>query len=210
MKTAFAKLLQVYEIDYQTIADCWQNIVTHYQQPHRHYHTLHHIEALLEQFDGIKDQLKQPESVLLAIFYHDVIYQTQDKPAMSNERQSAAYFIAELGGFLPIDLQNRVVELIIATEKHELADTNDSDMAYFLDMDLRILGQTDLVYQAYCQQIRLEYQHVAKVLYNFSRKKALKRFLDRKRLYFTQRFSTQYEQQARQNIKSEIKTLTLF
>lgn len=210
MKTAFAKLLQVYEIDYQTIADCWQNIVTHYQQPHRHYHTLHHIQALLEQFDGIKDQLKQPESVLLAIFYHDVIYQTQDKPAMSNERQSAAYFIAELGGFLPIDLQNRVVELIIATEKHELADTNDSDMAYFLDMDLRILGQTDLVYQAYCQQIRLEYQHVAKVLYNFSRKKALKRFLDRKRLYFTQRFSTQYEQQARQNIKSEIKTLTLF
>lgn len=210
MKTAFAKLLQVYEIDYQTIADCWQNIVTHYQQPHRHYHTLHHIEALLEQFDGIKDQLKQPESVLLAIFYHDVIYQTQGKPAMSNERQSAAYFIAELGGFLPIDLQNRVVELIIATEKHELADTNNSDMAYFLDMDLRILGQTDLVYQAYCQQIRLEYQHVAKVLYNFSRKKALKRFLDRKRLYFTQRFSTQYEQQARQNIKSEIKTLTLF
>lgn len=210
MKTAFAKLLQVYEIDYQTIADCWQNIVTHYQQPHRHYHTLHHIQALLEQFDGIKDQLKQPESVLLAIFYHDVIYQTQDKPAMSNERQSAAYFIAELGGFLPIDLQNRVVELIIATEKHELADTNDSDMAYFLDMDLRILGQTDLVYQAYCQKIRLEYQHVAKVLYNFSRKKALKRFLDRKRLYFTQRFSTQYEQQARQNIKSEIKTLTIF
>ena len=210
MKTAFAKLLQVYEIDHQTIADCWKNIVTHYQQPHRHYHTLHHIEALLEQFDGIKDQLKQPESVLLAIFYHDVIYQTQDKPAMSNERQSAAYFIAELGGFLPIDLQNRVVELIIATEKHELADTNDSDMAYFLDMDLRILGQTDLVYQAYCQQIRLEYQHVAKVLYNFSRKKALKRFLDRKRLYFTERFSTQYEQQARQNIKSEIKTLTLF
>ena len=210
MKTAFAKLLQVYEIDHQTIADGWQNIVTHYQQPHRHYHTLHHIEALLEQFDGIKDQLKQPESVLLAIFYHDVIYQTQDKPAMSNERQSAAYFIAELGGFLPIDLQNRVVELIIATEKHELADTNDSDMAYFLDMDLRILGQTDLVYQAYCQQIRLEYQHVAKVLYNFSRKKALKRFLDRKRLYFTERFSTQYEQQARQNIKSEIKTLTLF
>ena len=210
MKTTFAKLLQVYKIDHQTIADCWQNIVTHYQQPHRHYHTLHHIQALLEQFDGIKDQLKQPESVLLAIFYHDVIYQTQDKPAMCNERQSAAYFIAELGGFLPIDLQNRVVELIIATEKHELADTNDSDMAYFLDMDLRILGQTDLVYQAYCQQIRLEYQHVAKVLYNFSRKKALKRFLDRKRLYFTERFSTQYEQQARQNIKSEIKTLTLF
>lgn len=210
MKTAFAKLLQVYAIDHQTIADYWQNIVTHYQQPHRHYHTLHHIEALLEQFDGIKDQLKQPESVLLAIFYHDVIYQTQDKPAMSNERQSAAYFIAELGGFLPIDLQNRVVELIIATEKHELADTNDSDMAYFLDMDLRILGQTDLVYQAYCQQIRLEYQHVAKFLYNFSRKEALKSFLDRKRLYFTQRFSTQYEQQARQNIKSEIKTLTLF
>ena len=210
MKTAFAKLLQVYAIDHQTIADCWQNIVTHYQQPHRHYHTLHHIQALLEQFDGIKDQLKQPESVLLAIFYHDVIYQTQGKPAMSNERQSVAYFIAELGGFLPIDLQNRVVELIIATEKHELADTNDSDMAYFLDMDLRILGQTDLVYQAYCQQIRLEYQHVAKVLYNFSRKKALKRFLDRKRLYFTERFSTQYEQQARQNIKSEIKTLTLF
>ena len=131
MKTAFAKLLQVYAIDHQTIADCWQNIVTHYQQPHRHYHTLHHIQALLEQFDGIKDQLKQPESVLLAIFYHDVIYQTQGKPAMSNERQSAAYFIAELGGFLPIDLQNRVVELIIATEKHELVDTNDSDMAYF-------------------------------------------------------------------------------
>ena len=68
MKTAFAKLLQVYEIDHQTIADCWQNIVTHYQQPHRHYHTLHHIQALLEQFDGIKDQLKQPDSRAIGDF----------------------------------------------------------------------------------------------------------------------------------------------
>lgn len=214
METTFASLLQRYGIDSQTIANSWQNLVCHYQQPHRHYHNLSHIGALLTHFDKVKSdrvksQLKHPDSVLLAIFYHDVIYQTQGKQASSNERQSADFFIAELGNFLPIDMQNRVVALILATEKHELADKSDSDMAYVLDMDLSILGKPEPIYQQYCQQIRLEYQHVAKIFYNFGRKKALQRFLNRQRLYFTDDFYQPYEQQARQNIANEIKTLKL-
>lgn len=210
METVFERLLQSFQIDNQTITHLWQNLVTHYQQPHRYYHNLNHIQALIKHFDSVKTELHQPDSVLLAIFYHDVIYQTQGKQVASNERQSADYFVSELGTLLPKNVVDRVVDLILATEKHKLTDTTDSDMAYFLDMDLSILGKSEPIYQHYCQQIRLEYQHVAKVLYNIGRKKALKRFLHRERLYFTERFFAQYEVQARQNITREIKTLALF
>lgn len=210
METVFEHLLQRFQIDSQTITHLWQNLATHYQQPHRHYHNLSHIQALLGHFDSVRTELHQPDSVLLAIFYHDVIYQTHGKQVASNERQSADYFINELGKLLPKNVVDRVVDLILATEKHELIDTANSDMAYFLDMDLSILGRDEAIYQPYCQQIRLEYQHVAKILYNFARKKALKRFLQREPLYFTEPFFNQYETQARQNITYEIKTLTLF
>ncbi|MFW2177285.1 MULTISPECIES: hypothetical protein [unclassified Moraxella] len=210
MQSVLDNLLNQLAIPPHKISDCWHNLTQHYDELHRHYHNLTHIQALLSHFERIKPQLAQPSVVLLAIFYHDVIYQTQGKNPSSNERQSADFFIHELGECLPNDVVNRVVDFIMATEKHEMADKTDSDMAYFLDMDLSILGQSEAIYQAYAQAIRLEYQHVPKFLYNFSRKKALKHFLNRERLYFTDDFVEKFEGQARENIANEINQLKLW
>lgn len=210
MQQQFATLLKQFEIADKKIAQCWQNLANHYQEPHRYYHNLEHIQALLNYFNKLSEQLICPDAVLLACFYHDAIYQTKGKIQSSNEQQSADFFVAELAKYLPQDLVKKVVRLIISTQNHKLIDKSDMDEAYFLDMDLAILGQNPNIYQQYCRHIQQEYAHILPVLYRIGRKKVLKRFLTRERLYFTELFFQQYEQQARQNISHEIKNLRVF
>lgn len=206
----FATLLKQFDIDDKTIAQYWQNLANHYQEIHRYYHNLQHIQALLNYFDILSGQLLCSDAVLLACFYHDVIYHTKGKIQPSNEQQSADFFVAELAKYLPQDLVRKVVRLIISTQNHKLIDKSDIDDAYFLDMDLSILGQNPDIYQQYSANIQREYQHILPIFYRIGRKKVLKQFLTRERLYFTELFFQQFEQQARQNIHDEIKNLGIF
>lgn len=179
----------------------WQNILTHYQQPNRHYHTLKHIEAMYQYFLAIKNQLHNPSSVLLALVFHDVIY---DPTKTDNEAQSAIFLQHELSRFLPKKLIETASELILATQKHQLADPNNSDMAYFLDMDLAILGQDTEIYQTYVKAIRQEYHHISESDFRLGRTVVLQNFLQRERLFFSDYFFDKYETQARQNLAQEI------
>ncbi len=62
------------------------DIITHYQEPHRHYHNITHLYECLLWFDDIQDKLHRKDLVLLALFYHDVIY---DSKSHHNEKDSA-------------------------------------------------------------------------------------------------------------------------
>ncbi|EGE15260.1 hypothetical protein E9M_00186 [Moraxella catarrhalis 46P47B1] len=42
--------------------------MTHYQQPHRHYHNLTHLSEYFMWFDEIKDNLSRPDLVAIALF----------------------------------------------------------------------------------------------------------------------------------------------
>lgn len=74
---------------------------------------------------------------------------------------------------------------------------------YFFDIDFSILGQRELEYNAYKQNIRLEYIQIPSLIYYFKRKSFLKKLLQKK-IYQTQWFSERYEEQAIKNIKHEL------
>lgn len=200
----FYAVLHHFNIEMGVISDRWQNLATHYNQPHRHYHNLLHIKAMLRHFSAIEKQLNQPDNVALAIFYHDAIY---DPTQNDNEAKSIDFFVQELGDYVPKSVQENVSELILATQNHELANFHNTDMAYFLDMDLSILGQDTAVYQQYANAIRQEYHHVKNDDYKISRLAVLQRFLQRERLYFSDRFFLEFEQCARKNLATEISSL---
>ena len=206
LQTQFKQLLTGLNIPSASIDDAWQTLANRYGEPHRHYHTLMHIESMTRYFDGIKAQLNAPNSVLLAIFYHDIIY---DPTCNDNEVNSAMVFTQTFGSYLSQTTLSRVRALTMATHKHELIEPHDTDMGYFLDMDLSILGASPQVYQDYAKAIRQEYHHVSDIDYQQGRKAVLERFLQRPRLYFSEFFYTKFEQQARANLSQEIAELSV-
>ncbi len=189
----------------------WQDIATRYNETQRAYHTLKHIRQLFEQFEQIKDKLYEPHIIALALYYHDVIY----TPTRSdNELKSAEYAVEALSSYLTAEQCQYIYALIMMTASHQIDKTDDwldkakkSDAAYLLDMDLSILGASWLEYEQYAQAIRQEYAHVLNEDYRVGRVEVLKGLLGHLTLYLTDYYHSRLEEQARENIKREIKIL---
>jgi predicted metal-dependent HD superfamily phosphohydrolase len=75
-------------------------------------------------------------------------------------------------------------------------------------MDLAILGAPDELYRQYSEAIRAEYNWVPGPLYRFGRGKVLKRFAQRRTLFFTPAMAARFEAQARRNLDREIRELS--
>lgn len=206
LKTHYYQLLSLFAIDKQDIEQYWQALCCLYQQPHRFYHNLSHIDAMLDKFLDIQARIDDKSAVLFAIFYHDCIYHTPKK-SQSNEQLSADYFYQHFHGLLPDDLVKKVCCFILATERHQLL-LQDSDLAYFLDLDLSILAEDHTIYQHYCQNIQKEYAHIHPLLYKMGRAKMLSQFLLKKRIFYSDYFF-RHETTARNNLKNELKNLRL-
>lgn len=184
------------------------NLRNRYAQPHRHYHTWVHIEALLGWFGQRREHLHDPAAVELAVLFHDAVY---DPTRSDNEAESARLLMdADLPG-LDDAVRVRAVRMVEATARHEIPDglepADQSDMAEFLDMDLSILGARREVFDAYEQAIRREYAFVPEALYREARRGILQRFLERKRLYFSDWGREQFEAAARANLAASIAAL---
>ncbi len=187
--------------DEQLIATCWQEIEIAYNLPQRHYHTLQHIEQMFGLLDTVKEHCTDLTALQLAIFYHDIVYEAQRG---DNETQSAVIARQRLTALgYPVD---KVVTLILATQKHESSGDKDTD--YLLDIDLSILGAEWSRYEAYAQQVREEYRIYPDAVYNPGRAKVLQHFLGLKRIFKTAYFYEKLERQARENLNNEIVQLS--
>ena len=190
------------------ITALWQDIAARYNEPQRAYHTLKHIQQLFEQFDQIKDKLYEPHIIALALYYHDVIY---DSRRSDNELKSAEYAIEALKDYLSAEQCQHIYALIMMTANHQidkLADEDKiSDAAFLLDIDLSILGAPWSEYEQYAKDVRHEYMHVAKEDYRTGRIAVLQKLLTHTTLYLTDYYHSQLEEQARDNIKREISLL---
>ncbi len=174
------------------VAERWlRELEARYAEPHRHYHTLAHIEHMLELLPHAD------ETTVAAVWFHDAIY---DGPR--NEERSAelaARALRELG-FAQIPL---VEQMILATKSHEQHDLPAPALA-FLDADLAILGSEREPYDEYVRQVRAEYAHVPDDAFRIGRNAILRAFLARPRIYFTDEFFERFEKRARANLEREI------
>jgi predicted metal-dependent HD superfamily phosphohydrolase len=142
----------------------------------RPYHSLRHIEAALETFLFIEDDLDPQDSarVVLALAYHDAVY---DPKASDNEARSAALAHAALA---PLGLEDAdlaiVGRLILATRDHRPSDALEG---LVVDADLAILAAPAPAYDAYAAAIRQEYAHVPDDAYREGRRRVLQGLLAR-------------------------------
>jgi predicted metal-dependent HD superfamily phosphohydrolase len=175
----------------------------HYSEPHRFYHTLEHIEAMLVQrTKWFKLPKELEEQIDLAICLHDVIY---DPMASDNEERSAALavdWLAMCG--IGSEKQERVASLILATKKHA-HDEQKILQTILLDLDLGILGASPQAYAKYASQIRQEYAYVPIKEYELGRREVVSYFMDladKGHLYKSEPFKAR-NTFAYQNLKSE-------
>jgi predicted metal-dependent HD superfamily phosphohydrolase len=185
----------------------WDGLVRDYSEPHRAYHNLSHIMAMLRHADACRDHIRSAVTVEFAIWFHDVIYDTRAK---DNEQRSAAFARDAMRRMGIVDKLIASVEAcILATQKHEPAP-GVPDLPLFLDLDLAILGTPEAVYRQYSEAIRTEYNWVLGPAYRLGRGKVLKRFAQRPALFFTSMMAARFEAQARHNLAWEIQELSFF
>ncbi|WP_114793204.1 hypothetical protein U0035_14455 [Niabella yanshanensis] len=195
------KLLLINYTDNSRITDrYWDEINTCYAEPHRHYHTILHLNNFLKELTAIRTRLENWPAVLFALYYHDIIY---DPLRSDNEEQSAILARERMEQIsVPGFIIGAVASCIMATRSHEVNDS--PDVNYFTDADLSVLGQAPDIYKAYNNNIRKEYRGYPDAIYYRGRKKVLSDFLQMTHIFKTDFFYDKYEEQARINIKAEI------
>jgi len=180
-----------------------QSLVTRYSEPHRHYHTLDHLDACLRHLPALRGLATYPDEVALALWFHDAIY---DIGAADNERRSADWAVKSLlAAKVEAAVTQRVSELILVTRHEVMPQTVDEQI--MLDVDLAILGTRAGVFDGYEGQVRAEYRTVPEPLFRANRRRILQGFLARGRIYHTDPFYGRFETQARLNLARSIAAL---
>jgi predicted metal-dependent HD superfamily phosphohydrolase len=82
--------------------------------------------------------------------------------------------------------------------------THASDLLYFLDFDMAILGAPWEEYATYLANIRKEYRWYPDMLYYPGRKSFLKQTLEKEHFYHTEVFRKELEERARENMRREV------
>jgi len=184
-------------------AETYQALYDAYTEPHRRYHTIEHISAMLKHLELAVDRVRQPSLVELALWFHDAIYAPFSS---NNEADSAAWAVQFLKDNHASDKNIDVVfDLILATEHTSQASTHDQ--ALLVDIDLSILGTPEDVFKQFEKDIRFEYKRVPYFLYKKKRKAVLQSFLDRDAIYQTTFFLDKFETRARHNIELALQQL---
>ena len=179
-------------------------LLQRYAEPHRKYHSTEHLQACLEQFARLRDQAERAHEVQVALWFHDAVYEIT---STDNELRSADWAkraILEAG--VGPDCAQRVYDLVMVT-RHNVAPSS-RDQQVLLDIDLSILGQSPAVFDAYERQISEEYAAVPLAQRRTRRRQILQQFLERPRIYHTDRFFACFEVLARDNLARSIRQLT--
>lgn len=184
-------------------SNLWQDLHSAYTDSSRHYHNLTHLENLYTQLLPVKNEIRNWDAVLFALFYHDVVYNTLSQNNEEKSAELAREHMQMIG--VPEATINECVAHILATKSHVLSENNDTNL--FTDADLSILGAPSDLYVQYTEQIRKEYRFYPDLVYKPGRRKVLQHFLEMKRIFKTHYFFAKYEEQARRNIAAELQQL---
>ena len=181
----------------------FNRLIELHAEPHRAYHTAEHISACLKHLDAAAHLADTPEEIEMAFWFHDAIY---NPFSGTNEEDSADMAEAFLHAQnIAADICARVKQMILITKHHAITQTNDE--AIMIDIDLSILGAPARIFDQYENNIRKEYRKVPSFIFKPKRRKILKEFLARPRLFQHDHFHAAWDNQARENLARAIKNI---
>ncbi|WP_291131710.1 hypothetical protein [Flavobacterium sp. UBA7682] len=199
----FSQLFAKNSKDHELANNLWLEIFTKYSDSKRHYHTIDHLEAMISDLKNVKDKVNDWDTLLLAVFFHDIIYKAVSSTNEEDSAKIAKQRLTEAG--YPIEKTEKCTRMILATKLHNLSEDNDTN--FLIDVDLAILGKNEEEYRKYTEQIREEYNVYPDFIYNSGRKKVIQHLLRMEKIYKTEYFFEKYEKTARTNLVNELQEL---
>lgn len=182
------------------LRDRFQDLVTRYSEPHRRYHTLHHLDECFAKLAELRSHAERPAEVEVALWFHDAVHDTQSSRNEAESAELAAATVLEAGGSAAS--AHRIEALVLATR--HVAMPTGPDAQVLVDVDLSILGAPAARFDEYERQVREEYAWVPGVVYRRERRKILEAFLARPAIFSTPLFRERYEARARANIERSL------
>jgi predicted metal-dependent HD superfamily phosphohydrolase len=173
-----------------------ERLLQGYREPHRHYHTIAHIEHCLGMFEQCKSLTSQADALEIAIWFHDVILVSGRQ---DNEARSADLYLELSRGVQRDEMRNLVKRLIMAT-LHNGDSLDDDDSFYMVDIDLSSFG---LPWQEFLRDslaIRAENPQLDDADYYLNQTGFQRSLLARPRFFLSDFFYDRFEQQARTNL----------
>lgn len=188
-------LLQVRDLREESAA--LVEICQRYTEGHRHYHTLEHLQKCFSVLDVEMAKFSGLGSIELALWYHDIVYDTKAHDNEEKSAQIAEARIIRLG--MDEAFAQQVGNLIRATTHKNVPGTREAKV--LLDVDTAILSEPEAYFDKYEQDIREEYGWVPEADFKAGRTKVLEGFLARQWLYSTPEFRNSWrEGLARRNL----------
>jgi predicted metal-dependent HD superfamily phosphohydrolase len=173
-----------------------------YQESHRHYHNDEHIDHCLALLHDVHDQLLCPDAVELAIWFHDVVYESG---AIDNEQRSAEWFLRQSEGQLTENIRQQVADLIMSTTHDE--PPKNLDARILLDIDLSSFGLSWERFREDGENVRKEQQHLSDREFYRRQMRFQESLLQRARFYFSDYFYRRFEANARENLTRHLALL---
>ncbi|MEU1585817.1 metal-dependent phosphohydrolase [Micromonospora sp. NPDC005710] len=191
----------------QDITRAGEQLIVRWREPHRHYHTLAHLTAVLDVVDQHADLATRADPVRLAAWFHDAVYDPR-AAGDANERDSAALAGSALTGLgVPAPTVAEVRRLVLLTAGHTVAP-GDRDGALLCDADLAVLAAPPAQYERYAAAIRREYAHVPEPAFRAGRAAVLTGLLALPALFRSPPLASGWEEPARDNVRRELADLT--
>lgn len=181
----------------------WAAVVAAWSEPHRRYHDLAHLAAVLGLVGELAGAAADPAAVRLAAWYHDVVY---DPRRGDNEEVSAERARAGLRGLVPPERVEEVARLVLLTAGHDPAP-DDADGAVLCDADLAVLAGPPETYAAYASAVREEYGHLSDAEFTAGRTVVLEQLLALPALYRLPAVAGEWTPRARANLAAELALL---
>jgi len=180
-------------------------LLARWAEPHRRYHTLDHLKAVLAAVEVLADAARDSTLVRYAAWFHDAVYRGEPGADEENSAQLAELLLPSCG--LSTEQVAEVARLVRVTAGHS-PEPGDANAEVLCDADLAILAAEDAEYTAYAAAVRQEYAHVGDVEFARGRIAVLRDLLASPRLYRTEQGYAWWEERARANVAAEIARLT--
>ena len=181
----------------------WAAVVGAWSEPHRRYHDLAHLAAVLGIVEQLSPSAADLTAVRLAAWYHDVAY---DPQRSDNEQVSAARAKIGLLGLVDDAVLAEVQRLVLLTAGHD-PDPDDANGAVLCDADLAVLATPPAAYAAYASAVREEYRYLSDEQFTAGRIAVLEHLLALPRLFSTPAAVEQWSAAARANLAAELSLL---
>ncbi|WP_107481901.1 hypothetical protein [Streptomyces sp. JHA26] len=181
------------------------NLLARWREPHRRYHTLAHLTAVLDRVDELERYADDPDVVRLAAWFHDAVYLPERSENEERSARLAERALPEAG--VPADKAAEVARLVRLTVSHDPAD-DDRDGQVLCDADLAVLASPPSAYAAYTAAVREEYHFVPNDAFREGRSAVLRQLLGLPRLFRTPYGQREWEATARYNLGAELEMLS--